>query len=94
MTSYTHPNATKVIVSTRLEWPNSGIPYTVLVVEANVPVSEKVPGYDAAKLKSSIDFVLATMDKVEAERAEIYPLSEGGVNYVVPRNLKWTDRPD
>ena len=36
MATYTHPNASKVIVSTRLETPHPGIPYRVLVVEANI----------------------------------------------------------
>ena len=87
MTTYNHPNATKVIVSTRLEWPNPGIPHRVLVVEANIPLSEKIRGYDSAKLGSLIDFVSETMEKVEAETAEIYPLSEPDVGYMVPRNL-------
>jgi hypothetical protein len=87
MTTYNHPNATKVIVSTRLEWPNPGIPHRVLVVEANIPLSEKIVGYDSVKLGSLIDFVLETMEKVQAEKAEIYPLSEPDVSYMVPRNL-------
>jgi hypothetical protein len=41
MTTYNHPNATTVIVSTRLKWPNPGIPHRVLVVEANIPLSDK-----------------------------------------------------
>lgn len=42
MITYNHPNATKVIVSTRLKWPDPGIPHRVLVVEANIPLSEKM----------------------------------------------------
>src|SRR5271166_6316689 len=87
MTTYNHPNATKVIVSTRLEWPNPGIPHRVLVIEANIPVSENIAGYDAAKLGSLIDFVVETMEQVQAETAEVYPLSEPDVGYMVPRSL-------
>jgi hypothetical protein len=87
MTTYTHPNATKVIVSTRLEWPNPGIPYCVLVIETNTPISEKIVGYDPAKLESLMDFVGETMEKVQAEKAEIYPLSEPDVGYLLARNL-------
>jgi hypothetical protein len=43
--------------------------------------------FDSAKLGSLIDFVLETMEKVQAEKAEIYPLSEPDVSYMVPRNL-------
>jgi hypothetical protein len=86
MATYNHSNATKVMVSTRLEWTNPGIPQQVLVVEANIPLSEKIAGFDATKLASLLDFVLETMKKVEAEKAEIYPLSEPGVCYIVPRN--------
>jgi hypothetical protein len=87
MTTYSHPNATKVIVSTRLQWPHPGVPQCVLVVEANIPLSEKIAGYDSAKLGNLIDFVLETMDKVQAEKAEIYPLSEPDVGYMIPRNF-------
>jgi hypothetical protein len=87
MTTYSHPNATKVIVSTRLEWPNPGIPQRVLVVEANIPMSENIVGYDSAKLGNLIDFVVDTMEKVQAETAEIYPLSEPDVGYMLPRNF-------
>jgi hypothetical protein len=77
MTTYTHPNASKVIVSTRLETPNPGIPYRVLVVEANIPLSERLEGYDQAKLGSLLDFVSETMGKLQADKAEIiYPLSD------------------
>jgi hypothetical protein len=48
MTIYTHPNASKVIISMRLETPNRGIPYNILVVEANIPLSEENEGYDAS----------------------------------------------
>lgn len=76
MPTYAHPYASKVIVSTRLETPNPGIPYTVLVVEANIPLSEESEGYDAAKLRRLLDFVSDTIRKVHAEKAEIiYPLS-------------------
>ena len=88
MMTYNHPNVTKVIVSTRLEWPNPGIPQRVLVVEANIPLSEKIGGYDAAKLGNLLDFVWETMDKVEAEKAEVYPLSEPDVGYMVARNSR------
>jgi hypothetical protein len=72
--TYTHPNASKVIVSARLETPHPGIPYRVLVVEANIPLSEDIEGYDSAKLGSLLDFVSDTMKKVQAEKAEIiYP---------------------
>jgi hypothetical protein len=87
MTTYNHPNATKVIVSTRLNWPNPGIPQCVLVVETNIPISEKIEGFDSTKLGSLIDFVSETMEKVQAETAEIYPLSEPDVRYMLPRNL-------
>jgi hypothetical protein len=40
-------------------------------------------GYNSAKLESLIEFVLETMRKVEAETAEIYPLSEPDVSYEV-----------
>ena len=83
MTTYKHPNAASVIVSTRLEWPNPGIPQCVLVVEATIPLSDKIAGYDATKLESLIDFVLETMKNVQAEEAEIYPLNEPGVRYMV-----------
>jgi hypothetical protein len=80
MTTYNHPNASKVIISTRLETPSPGIPYKVLVVEANIPLSEGIEGYDCAKLASLLDFVSITMDKVQADKAEIiYPLSN---NYI------------
>ena len=71
MTTYKHPNADSVIVSTRLEWPNPGIPQCVLVVEATIPLSDKIAGYDAIKLESLIDFVLETMKNVQAKEAEI-----------------------
>jgi hypothetical protein len=57
------------------------------VVEANIPLSEKIVGYDSAKLRSLIDFVFETMEKIQAEKAEIYPLGEPDVGYMVPRNL-------
>ena len=83
MTTYKHPNAASVIVSTRLESPNPGIPQCVLVVEATIPLSDKIAGYDATKLESLIDFVLETMKNVQAKEAEIYPLSEPGIRYMV-----------
>lgn len=92
MTTYNHPNATKVIVSTRLEWPDPGIPYRVVVVQINIPMSEKVIGYDATRLESLIDFVSETMEKEKAERAEIYPLSEPDVGYMLPRNVTASPR--
>jgi hypothetical protein len=77
MTIYTHPNASKVIISMRLETPNRGIPYKILVVEANIPLSEENEGYDAVKLGSLLDFVWETIQKVHAEKAEIiYPPSD------------------
>ena len=57
------------------------------MVEVNIPVSAKIVGYDSVKLRSLIDFVLETMETVQAENAEIYPLSEPDVGYMVPRNL-------
>jgi hypothetical protein len=83
MTTYKHPNAASVIVSTRLESPNPGIPRCVLVVEATIPLSDKIAGYDATELQSLIDFVLETMENVQAKEAEIYPLSEPGICYIV-----------
>jgi hypothetical protein len=83
MTTYKHPNAASVIVSTRVEWPNPGIPQCVLVVEATIPLSDKIAGYDATKLESLIGYVSETMKNVQAEEAEIYPLSEPGVRYMV-----------
>src|SRR5260370_22898291 len=86
MKTYNQPNATKVIVSTRLKWPNPGIPQTILVIEANIPFSENAAGYDAAKVGSLIDFALDTMEELQTEMAEIHPLSEPNVSYMVPRN--------
>jgi hypothetical protein len=86
MTTYKHSYANKVIISTRLQWPNPGTPQCILVIEANIPLSEKIEGYDSIKLGSLIDFVLETMEKAQAEKAEVYPISEPDVSYVVSRD--------
>jgi len=72
--------------------PDPGIPYRVVVVEINIPMSEKIIGYDATRLESLIDFVSETMEKEKAERAEIYPLSEPDVVYMLPRNVTASPR--
>lgn len=77
MTVYRHPHANKVIVSVKLDTPNPGIPQTVLVIEANIPLTEQIEGYDPAKFGSLLDFARETMSKVDAEKVEIiYPLSD------------------
>lgn len=70
--AYTHPYASKVIVSTRLETPIPGIPYKVIIVEANIPLSKGTAGYDPTKLKSLLNFVSEMTEKMQAERAEIF----------------------
>src|SRR5260221_14140700 len=77
MTVYNHLHANKVVVSTRLETPTPGIPYTVLWIEANIPLTEQMDGYDSTQLASLLDFATATMNEVHAEKVEIvYPFSD------------------
>ena len=83
MTTYKHPNADSVIVSTRLESPNPGIPQCVLVVEATIPLSDKIAGYDATKIERLDRFCIGNHEKRASQEAEIYPLSEPGIRYMV-----------
>ena len=62
--------------------------YRLGLCYVNLIIPEKIAGYDSAQLRSLIDFVLKTMEEVQAKKAEIYPLSEPEVGYIVPRNLK------
>jgi hypothetical protein len=74
----TRPGGQQAISSAVFQQPaNPGIPYRVLVVEANIPLSEGLEGYDQAKLGSLLDFVSETMGKLQADKAEIiYPLND------------------
>jgi hypothetical protein len=93
MKVFNHPHATKVILSTRIKWPNPGVVERVLVLEANIPLSEKIAGYDPAKVGSLIDFACATMEELQTEKAEIFPLTEPDVGYIVSRDSTPSPRP-
>jgi hypothetical protein len=60
----------KVAISTRVETPDRRpIPYRVLVVGTDIPLSEKQDGYDADEVEKVIEAVRKAMDEVEAEEA-------------------------
>ena len=86
MKTYKHPNAISVILSTRLKWPDPGIPERVLVIEANIPFSEEMDGYDSTKVGNLIDFAHETMEELQTEKAEIFPLAEPNVGYLISRD--------
>jgi hypothetical protein len=69
----------KVAVSTRIELPDRPIPYRVLVVGTDIPLSEKQDDYDAGHAAEFFDAVVKAMDEVKAEKAEIVDLSSGAV---------------
>ena len=50
----------------------------VLVVETDIPLTEKHKGYDPEQFASFVDMVREAMEEVEAEKAEIYPIDGGG----------------
>jgi hypothetical protein len=72
-----YPGVSKVIVSTRLDLPDPNV-HRVLVVETDIPLTEKHEGYDPDQFASFVDVVREAMDEVEAEKAEIYPVNGGG----------------
>jgi hypothetical protein len=86
MKIYANQHANKVIVSTRLQYPDPGIPERVLVIEANIPLSENIEGFDSAKVGNLIDFAWATMEELQTAKAEIFPLAEPNVGYIVSRD--------
>jgi hypothetical protein len=67
-----YPGVTKVIVSTRLKLPDPNV-HRVLVVETDIPLTEKHEGYDPDQFAMFVEVVRAAMDEVEAEKAEIHP---------------------
>lgn len=77
MTLSNYPGVTKVIVSTRLALPDRNV-HRVLVVETDIPLSEKHEGYNPKQFASFADAVRQEMDEVEAEKAEIYPVNGCG----------------
>jgi hypothetical protein len=86
MKIYTNQHANKVIVSTRFQYPDPGVPERVLVIEANIPLSGDVEGYDSAKAGNLLDFAWATMEELQTAKVEIFPLTEPNVGYIVSRD--------
>jgi len=72
-----YPGVSKVIISTRIALPDPNV-HRVLVVETDIPLTEKHEGYDPDQFEMFVCVVRKAMDEVEAEKAEIYPATGCG----------------
>jgi hypothetical protein len=59
-----------VIVRTSLELPDPNL-HCVLVVETDMPMTEKDEGYDPKEFGAFVDAVTDAMNRIGAEKAEI-----------------------